>query len=383
MRTLTTLILTGLLYTACLSDRPRVEPDAGVEQVYTPNDSDNGEVNGGDTYVPPAEGEGEIIPLGEGEGEPILPGEGEGEIIIPGEGEGEGEMTTFPGEGEGEGEMTTFPGEGEGEGEPFCRLGNTVATYEGPQETLDVGVCQALLEECVLVDGVLQYVQVQEQVLPSDEVCNLVDDDCDGVVDEGFNVGEACGDACSGEGIIACLDGEAYCDVPRGVNRLYNAGFEQGPGDDDEPIPCWTVIQGNPVVVERHQGGNTYPVCEGDYAVRPLEGDGDTYEIRQRVSLLDLAREVDAGRVEVNLSYVTVSDGDGLLAGYNILDGEGNVLSSRYSGFQTGRCEEGNERLPNLPRGTRYVEVRLGGDNQGGNTNNALHDNIQLEVILR
>jgi len=87
----------------------------------------------------PAEGEGEGSAEGEGEG----PAEGEGEGPAEGEGEGEG-----PAEGEGEG-----PAEGEGEG-PAEGEGEG----EGPP--------------CI----------------PAAEVCNGVDDDCNGATDEGLQV---------------------------------------------------------------------------------------------------------------------------------------------------------------------------------------------------
>jgi hypothetical protein len=51
-----------------------------------------------------------------------------------------------------------------------------------------------------------------------DEVCNGTDDDCDGEIDEGFQVGQPCGQGegnCAVEGFITCdLRGTSYCKTP-------------------------------------------------------------------------------------------------------------------------------------------------------------------------
>jgi MYXO-CTERM domain-containing protein len=57
--------------------------------------------------------------------------------------------------------------------------------YDGPAGTRGVGVCLAGVKTCQQgQDGSYGFSSCQGQVLPSSEVCNGLDDDCDGVVDD-------------------------------------------------------------------------------------------------------------------------------------------------------------------------------------------------------
>ena len=74
------------------------------------------------------------------------------------------------------------------------------ACYEGPEGTLRVGACQAGLRVCQAG----AWGACEGQTLPADEICNRVDDDCDGVVDV-LDGGEAC--ACQPGEERACYGG--------------------------------------------------------------------------------------------------------------------------------------------------------------------------------
>lgn len=72
----------------------------------------------------------------------------------------------------------------------FCEeVGLTAPCFQGRNDQVDVGVCQAGSMTCIErpgLDGVPYFVwgPCQGQVLPEEEVCNAEDDDCDGEVDE-------------------------------------------------------------------------------------------------------------------------------------------------------------------------------------------------------
>ncbi|MBK7861427.1 MAG: putative metal-binding motif-containing protein [Archangiaceae bacterium] len=61
-----------------------------------------------------------------------------------------------------------------------CRIGEERGCYTGPQVTRDAGVCHGGKRSCV--DG--GYTRCTGEVKPSAELCNGLDDDCDGTVDE-------------------------------------------------------------------------------------------------------------------------------------------------------------------------------------------------------
>lgn len=96
-----------------------------------------------------------------------------------------------------------------------CTPGSERGCYTGSDATRAVGVCVAGVARCV--DGTWASECVGE-VLPSQEVCNGSDDDCDGAVDEdSAQEGTSCTNpdrtASCVQGLYACRNGNLFCDA--------------------------------------------------------------------------------------------------------------------------------------------------------------------------
>jgi hypothetical protein len=80
-----------------------------------------------------------------------------------------------------------------------CSPGAARPCYSGPAGTENVGICRSGSQQC-LNDG--NWGACQGEVLPQTELCNGLDDDCDGVVDDGV--------ACPGapNATVSCLSGQ-------------------------------------------------------------------------------------------------------------------------------------------------------------------------------
>jgi hypothetical protein len=70
-----------------------------------------------------------------------------------------------------------------------CRAGAMQPCYEGAAGTAGVGLCRAGSQGCVLGAGGVgsAWVACAGQTLPAGEVCNTLDDNCNGAVDDGVS----------------------------------------------------------------------------------------------------------------------------------------------------------------------------------------------------
>ncbi len=102
----------------------------------------------------------------------------------------------------------------------------------------DVGRCQPGTQTCVSGG----WGMCQGEVGPDDERCNGVDDDCDGAVDEPWPaLGNPCADgvgACRAQGEIVCLGGQPACDATAGAarNEVCNGVDDDCDGGTDEDL---------------------------------------------------------------------------------------------------------------------------------------------------
>ena len=103
-----------------------------------------------------------------------------------------------------------------------CRKGPPLPCYGGPPETVGVGECRKGVFQCepgsLLQQG--DGAGCRDWVGPKAEVCNGLDDDCDGTVDENPSDGNSCG-TCGREPIEICDAADNDCDgkVDEGVSN--------------------------------------------------------------------------------------------------------------------------------------------------------------------
>jgi len=99
----------------------------------------------------------------------------------------------------------------------------------------DTGECMPGMIDCV--DGALECVGA---VGPTMEICDDLDNDCDGVVDDGLGVGAPCGSdegICS-PGLNVCVDGEIVCEGEIGAaEEVCNELDDDCDGRIDEMLP--------------------------------------------------------------------------------------------------------------------------------------------------
>jgi len=102
-----------------------------------------------------------------------------------------------------------------------CTVGETTPCYSGPPGTAGVGACTMGRSTCVATSGEFpQWGPCEGEGRPTAEVCNEVDDDCDGFADEDLGClppGEPCteGDIClEGQRCVEFPSGRQVCDDP-------------------------------------------------------------------------------------------------------------------------------------------------------------------------
>jgi hypothetical protein len=99
-----------------------------------------------------------------------------------------------------------------------CMRGATRPCYEGPPGTEGNGICRGGRQTCEVGEGGFgtRWGACTGAVLPEDERCNTVDDDCDGAVDEGCPCTPGTSRSCytgppGTEGVGLCRAGTQYC----------------------------------------------------------------------------------------------------------------------------------------------------------------------------
>jgi collagen triple helix repeat protein/putative metal-binding protein len=143
-----------------------------------------------------------------------------------------------------------------------CVEGTTQSCYTGAISTVNLGVCKAGVQTCTLG----QFGACTNEVLPSMEVCNGLDDDCNGAVDDGNPEG---GVQCStgqsgtcGPGVTVCNAGQLVCNSTKPpAAETCNGVDDDCNGSIDEGGVCNTVNNCGTSGVVCQNRPNSAPVC--------------------------------------------------------------------------------------------------------------------------
>jgi hypothetical protein len=124
----------------------------------------------------------------------------------------------------------------------LCTPGAEVPCYSGPAETADIGACRSGTQRCD--EGGQQYGSCSGEVLPEAERCDGVDNDCNGQVDDVPGGGEDCSvgigacrqsshmhcDEASGELACDAVAGAPQAEVCNGIDDDCNGQVDDAPG---------------------------------------------------------------------------------------------------------------------------------------------------------
>ncbi|MBC8071046.1 MAG: hypothetical protein IAG13_22165 [Deltaproteobacteria bacterium] len=160
--------------------------------------------------------------------------------------------------------------------------------YSGAPQNYGVGECHGGVQECVQIDLDLgEWGPCEDEQGPEIEVCDGLDNDCNGEIDDGFGT-TSCGEGMCANTVPTCVDGEPQecepadgeAEICNGIDDDCDGNIDDGLGDD--MVECGvgacehTVTEcedGVPPACDPFEGTST-EVCDGI----DNDCDGDTDE---------------------------------------------------------------------------------------------------------
>ena len=164
-----------------------------------------------------------------------------------------------------------------------CDEGQTTSCYEGPEGTLEVGLCQSGTQTCD-ING--QWSTCEGVVYPTTEACDEVDNDCNGQTDEG-GVCVVCGDGiingseeCDDSGVYDGDGCSSSCTIESGYNCAGAPSFcspidTDGDGVADTSDNCPNVANADQVDVDGDGIGDACDNCASVANPDQADSDGD------------------------------------------------------------------------------------------------------------
>jgi hypothetical protein len=150
-----------------------------------------------------------------------------------------------------------------------CTIGAMQSCYDGPMNTVNVGLCRAGMQSCVVVNGMIAWSPCGGEVLPAPDTCDGVDRQCDGMPLNGtcgcvLNTTRPCYDGPLGTaGVGVCHGGTETCLATPAGGSAWGACIGEVIPSPDDCDGIDRLCNGSPLAGCVCQVGQTRPCYDG------------------------------------------------------------------------------------------------------------------------